>query len=102
MHQLSIFTPIRERRVLKEKPRPTSTSAFQALKVQEEQRLVLNAIIAAGERGLTADELEQRVGRGHQRVAELRRMHLIRPSGQNRATRMGRQAQVYVFNAIPA
>lgn len=104
MHQLSIFTPLRKRRVLQEKPQPTSTAALQSVKVQDEQRRVLNAIIAAGERGLTADELEQQrdVPRGHQRIAELRKMHLIRQCGATRLTRAGRQAAVYVFNAIPS
>jgi hypothetical protein len=84
-------------RRMRERQPETSRDAFSLVKLREEQDRVWGMVAAAGARGMTADEVEaQRGAGGHQRFAELRRLGMIRRSGQKRRTRAGRYAYVYV------
>jgi DNA-binding IclR family transcriptional regulator len=64
------------------------------------QRLALHAISEAGKRGLTSQELAERTGvdfaASQPRTSELRRLGLIRDSGQRRKNRSGKQAIVWI------
>lgn len=63
------------------------------------QRMALGAIREAGETGLTADELAERLGVTRwtiqPRTSELRRKHLIQDSTQRRRNVTGRRAIVW-------
>lgn len=64
------------------------------------RELVLFTVRAAGDRGLTCDEIELHLDMRHQtisaRVHELRNGEWIRDSGQRRLTRSNRKAIVWV------
>lgn len=61
---------------------------------------LLAAIVAAGDAGMTADELQQALSLPPQsvtpRMLELRRAGLVVDAGRTRATCRGRQAKVYI------
>ena len=64
------------------------------------QRMVLLAIQEAGVRGLTAQEIADRLGLDlvsvQPRTTELRRKHLIHDSGERRPNRRGNRSIVWV------
>jgi predicted transcriptional regulator len=66
------------------------------------QRKVLRYIDAQGSKGATSDEVEAALGIGHStvspRVRELFKKSYLRESGQERETRKGRMATVWVSN----
>lgn len=66
------------------------------------QRKVLRYVDAQGSKGATCDEVEAGLGIGHStaspRVRELFKKSYLRDSGQERQTRKGRMATVWVSN----
>jgi hypothetical protein len=80
----------------------TSIAAANALapKLGRLQRMAQGAIRNAGWRGLTADELAERLGMDRwsiqPRTSELRRKGLIRDSGRRRPNATGKMAIVWV------
>lgn len=80
----------------------TSIAAAVALapKLGRLQYMALQAIRAAGWRGLTADELAERLGMDRwsiqPRTTELKRKGLIRDSGQRRPNSTGKMAIVWI------
>lgn len=76
------------------------------LSVAESNRIrILTAFIAAGEDGLTADQVQIKLGLTHQacspRVSELANKHYtIISSGRTRPTRTGRDATVYIHASV--
>lgn len=84
--------------------RDSDTSAAAAISVARDaprlRELVLFTVRAAGERGMTCDEIELHLDMRHQtisaRVNELRNGEWIRDSGERRVTRSNRKAVVWV------
>jgi predicted transcriptional regulator len=66
------------------------------------QRKVLRYIDSQGSKGATCDEVEAALGISHStispRVCELSKKAYVRASGQERETRKGRKAVVWVSN----
>jgi hypothetical protein len=81
---------------------PTSIAAAQQIDdhLERLERLVFDAIVAAGSQGHTCDELERETGLTHQtcsaRVNRLMNAAWIMDSGLQRKTRSGRNAIVWV------
>jgi hypothetical protein len=81
----------------------TSREAYESVDIAAEQARVYDLVARAGTRGLTADEVEARGGRGgHQRFAELRRIGALVPTGLKRRTRAGKWAKVYCCSEYAA
>lgn len=84
----------------------TSIAAANALapKLGRLQRMAAMAIRAAGPRGLTADELADRLDMDcysiQPRTSELRRKRFIRDSGRRRKNASGKMAIVWVCNYL--
>ena len=86
---------------------PESTEAYQASS-ESERRAMRERIYAyaklKGSDGITADEVAERSGLVHNRVAprisELRRDGLLVETDRRRRTRLGRTARVLVANTV--
>jgi hypothetical protein len=88
--------------------RKTSREAWDSTQPyrRERTRKVFNAIKAAGERGLTGDEIEVQERILHQSLGsvlvELSDVRAIIDSGRKRATRTGRSAIVWIAGTSAA
>lgn len=83
-------------------PKQCSEEAYAAAqpKASRLREQVFAHVKEAGRRGHTTDEIEALMDRAHQaispRIWELHRSGRIRPSGERRTTRAGRNASVWV------
>lgn len=91
---------------------PTSEAAAESIKpdLQRLEKMVRDAIHAAGKDGMTCDEVEVKLNLSHQtasaRCTTLKRSGEIEDCGKRRATRSGRAAAVYIsryfsINSVP-
>lgn len=86
---------------------PSGTSKAAAESFEEEaatlRELVYEAIASRGLAGLTCDELEEAFDGKHQTISprfwELHKAARIRPSGEQRRTRSGRLADVFIASS---
>lgn len=85
----------------------TSKAAADSMEdvVNNIQSAVYEAVIAAGEHGITCDEVEDKLGLSHQtasaRLAYLSRDGLIGVADTKRKSRTGRAVNVYVVSGKP-
>ena len=86
---------------------PTSNAAAEAIRPNAGtlRRVVFDAIVNAGERGMTDEELQDSIpmeaNTERPRRRELVRLNLIKDSGSTRPTRSGHPAVVWVAVTVP-
>ena len=102
MHQRDFWDDVPAESTPYQRHSPTSRAAAETVepRVATLRRAVLDALRAAGEAGLTDEEMQTRLGMGgntqRPRRVELERGGLVRDSGRTRRTRGGREAVVWV------
>jgi predicted transcriptional regulator len=78
----------------------TNVIAKTENKLSDLQLMIYDLICAAGQEGMTMEEVEVKIGRTHQsvsaRINELEKMGLVKRRARKRKNKTGRDAWIYV------